>query len=317
MKIVLVGYGLMLKSLIEGILEIPEHSLFAVMRIDNVRMCPLKKFFADRFFPSRDYELIKKYNIKDIKASSVNSTDFREFLKKNEIDTVIVGSWSEKFSTETINIVPSGIINVHPSLLPEYRGPDPYLQNILHRETKTGVTFHFINENYDSGDILHQKEVPILPYDNHESLRERCCVAAKSEVKYLLQNFQYLKNNAVKQNENKAFYYPHIKLKDIILNFAEESALETDARIRALSPKIKTFIPYNGEFFSFRSYKLCQEKTFCSPGKIIKKTEDSLYIACKDGNVVCFSGLKLHRPFSKLYSRFFLKKFVKINTKAI
>ena len=69
------------------------------------------------------------------------------------VDVMLVGTWGEKIKKEIFDIPAIASVNVHPSLLPKYRGPNPYLQNILHRETKSGVTFHLINENFDR-DIL-------------------------------------------------------------------------------------------------------------------------------------------------------------------
>ena len=66
-----------------------------------------------------------------------------------------------------------GTVNVHPSLLPKYRGPNPYIQTILHGEKETGVTIHRVNVEYDSGEIVAQTTVPVLPNDTPENLGAR------------------------------------------------------------------------------------------------------------------------------------------------
>lgn len=316
MKVVIVGYGEMLKALVEGI-SASKHKIVGVFRHENVKLSPLEKFFKDRYAPSPDYNLVRYRKITDIKARSVNSEEFRNFLKKNKVDAVFVGSWSEKFSPKTINTPKYGIINVHPSLLPKYRGPNPYLQVILNGEQETGVTFHFMDSNYDTGAILHQKVVPIEKRDNGKTLKHRCCEAVKEEVQILLSNFENSMKYVISQNENYATYQSRIGLEETILNFKEETAEETDRRIRALTPWAKSFIPYKHEYFSFKSHKVFSAQVKQSPGTIIKKTEKELFIVCKDRRVIRFSDVKINRMFSNPLTEIYMKNIIQVNEKAL
>ena len=119
MKIVIVGYGEMFDSLVAGTLA-SGHQIVGVFRHENVIYNPLKKFIYDYVFPSDNKLFIKSLCLYDIKATSVNSKKFREEVKKLDTDIILVGSWSEKFTIETINSPKVACINVHPSLLPKY-----------------------------------------------------------------------------------------------------------------------------------------------------------------------------------------------------
>lgn len=315
MKIVVVGYGEMLNALVEGI-SASEHEIVGVFRHENVKLSPFKKFFIDRFSPSKDYNLVRYRNLTDIKAKSVNSSEFRKFLNVNKVDIVFVGSWSEKFSPQTINTPKYGVVNIHPSLLPKYRGPNPYLQVILHGEKETGITFHLMDVNYDTGAILHQKVIPTQISDNGKTLKHRCCNAVKSEIKYLLSDFESRMKYAVSQNENYATYQARIGLKETILNFKDETADETDRRIRALTPWAECFIPYKHEYFSFKNHKILSVPVKQAPATIIGKDGNSLSVVCKDHKVIRFSELKINRMFSKPLTKFFLNNIVKVNEKA-
>ncbi len=81
----------------------------------------------------------------------------------------------EKISKETFDIPKIATVNVHPSLLPKYRGPNPYMQTILHGEKCSGVTIHLMDENFDEGPILKQEKVEILEADTSKELREKNC----------------------------------------------------------------------------------------------------------------------------------------------
>ena len=145
-KVVIVGYGQMLYSLIEGV-ENSKHEILGVFRNDRIRNTPFKLFIKDIFNPSKDFTIIKSKKLYDIKAQSVNSEKFINEIKKLNPDLIIVGSWAEKFKKEILSFVPC--INFHPSLLPKYRGPNPYAQTIMRGENKSGVTVHLMSEKYE------------------------------------------------------------------------------------------------------------------------------------------------------------------------
>ena len=315
MNIVIVGYGNMFQSLIKAVLA-TKHKLVGVFRQENTTLSPLKKFFKDKYAPSDDYKFILKNKLTEIKANSVNSDEFRAFLKANKVDVVLVGSWHEKFSTQTINVPRKACINVHPSLLPKYRGPNPYFQTIIHGETITGVTFHLMDVNYDTGAILHQKEVNIFPDDTGETLKSRCCTTAGKELKFLLEHFETKLKYPISQNELYATYQPQIHLSDSILDFTKETSEQIDRRIRALKPWLKCNICYKNEFLTFNNYKIYSRVLNKKPSLIVKKTDNTIFIVCKDGRVMGFSGLQLRRPFANLLTKLYLNNIVKVDTEA-
>ena len=220
MRIVIVGYGEMFQALISGVLT-TKHEVVGVFRHENVLYKPLKRFIHDVFKPSSDFNFVRNLGLYDIKAKSVNSEEFREEIKKLNADLIIVGCWSERFEMQTINAPNKACINAHPSLLPKFRGPNPYMQVLLQNEVMTGVTFHLMDVGYDSGAILHQTAVDVLKNDTGASLKLRCCDTAKREVRILLNKFPERIKNPMSQKETDATYYSHIKLKDIIIDFEE------------------------------------------------------------------------------------------------
>src|SRR5574344_1048310 len=170
LKVIVIGHGDMLAHLIAGAID-AEVEVVGVMRYDVVNTNPVKRFFKDLFNPSKEYSYIKSYNLHEIVAKSANSKKFHREIMETDADLVICGTWGEKLSKDTINLPKMATINVHPSLLPRYRGSNPYLQNIWHKEKKSGVTFHLMDENFDTGAILLQKEVEILPNDTSKELK--------------------------------------------------------------------------------------------------------------------------------------------------
>ena len=87
-----------------------------------------------------------------------------------EIDMIVMAGWMRIVSKKFCDEFAGRIINLHPSLLPKYKGLHAGEQAMKAGEDETGCTVHFVNEHLDSGDIIKQQTVPILPGDTVESL---------------------------------------------------------------------------------------------------------------------------------------------------
>tara|TARA_Y100001937_G_scaffold105608_1_gene146605 strand:- start:1739 stop:2254 length:516 start_codon:yes stop_codon:yes gene_type:complete len=87
-----------------------------------------------------------------------------------EVDMIVMAGWMKIVSKKFVDEFPGRIINLHPSLLPKYKGLHAIEQALKAGECETGCTVHFVNEYLDSGAIIMQQEVPILPGETVESL---------------------------------------------------------------------------------------------------------------------------------------------------
>ena len=87
-----------------------------------------------------------------------------------EVDMIVMAGWMKIVSKKFCDEFPGRIINLHPSLLPKYKGLHAIEQAMKAGEETTGCTVHFVNEHLDSGAIIKQQEVPILPGDTPETL---------------------------------------------------------------------------------------------------------------------------------------------------
>ena len=287
MKIIVVGYGLMFQSLITGVLN-SEHTLAGVFRRENISFPRIERLFRDFLFPTDDFNFVKQHNLYDIHAKSVNDLKFIKKVKRLNADLILVGSWSEKFKSDIINSPKLACINVHPSLLPRFRGPNPYAQVILNGENKSGVTFHVMDNSFDTGAIIHQIKVDIDKNDTGGSLRLKCCNAVRDNLPAILKNLHNKIKSAIVQDENIASYQFALKEKDCILDFENESSIQIDRRIRALNPWHKCYIPYNDRFYQFSHYEIISEKQDKSSPKIMFENKKTIYALCADKKVIKF-----------------------------
>ena len=103
----------------------------------------------------------------------IKSTSEEQIIKLFEawrVDLIVLAGWMKIISPQFIEAFPRKIINVHPSLLPKYKGLNAVQQALDSGDEVTGCTVHYVTEELDSGEIILQSEVPILPEDTLESL---------------------------------------------------------------------------------------------------------------------------------------------------
>jgi len=96
-----------------------------------------------------------------------------KMLRQAGVHLVVLAGFMRVLHATMLNAFPRRIINIHPALLPKFPGLEAWKQALAAGETVTGCTVHFVDEKIDHGQIIAQREVPILPHDTPESLHAR------------------------------------------------------------------------------------------------------------------------------------------------
>jgi len=313
-KVVIIGYGDMFLNLIAGTLD-ADCKIVGVLRKETVKYPHFIKKIKDIINPSLEYNYIKSYNLPEIEnVRSVNDDNFRKKLLKLNPDIILVGSWGEKFEDKTFNIPKIAAINAHPSLLPKYRGPNPYFWAIKNMEKETGVTFHLIDKGYDTGSILAQEVVKIYPSDTGKSLKQRLVLTARGVCYELLNTLKEDLIIPLKQNEEKATYYSYPE--GLEIDF-QKSAEENYALIRAIHPWNKcwfyndiTALSPNAE----QTYIEDNTTEYKTPGTVtyLDVKTKTISVLCGDGKVLKMSDINLYKNCDKIFTRNYLKRDIKI-----
>jgi phosphoribosylglycinamide formyltransferase 1 len=130
-----------------------------------------------------------KKNVQIVSRESLEKHAQRliEFLKVENVELIILAGFLLKIPDAFIKAFPNRIINIHPALLPKYGGKGMYgikvHQAVIdNNERETGVTIHYVDEEYDRGDVITQVKCEVRPEDTAESLQER---VRKLEFEYL------------------------------------------------------------------------------------------------------------------------------------
>ena len=308
MRVVVLGKGLMLANIVLGVLDAGA-DVVGVFRYEETCNSRLKMLFDDFFKLAPEVTLINKLKIRQIRLKSANGPLFRKLMVTLNVDLIIIGTWRERLEKETFNLPTIASVNVHPSLLPKYRGPNPYLQSILHGEKYSGVTLHLVTEKFDNGPILKQEKVEILDSDTSQELRDRSVRTARKLVTELISDLDNKVLTPVAQNEKLATYYPNISGDERMLDFKFQTSDEISRTIRALHPFLPCYITYLNKFFIVNPYnfKILQESFSANAGDIVAKNPEksSITILCADDKAIRFTDLKLYKAEQKT------KEFIK------
>lgn len=306
LKVVIIGYGEMFTNLIAATLD-ANCKIVGVLRKDTVKYHPLLKKIRDVFNPSVEYSYIKSYKLPEIQAKGVNTKEFRKKLLKLNPDIVLVGSWGEKFEKATFDIPKIATINAHPSLLPKYRGPNPYFWTIKNMEQSSGITLHLMDEGFDSGAILAQEEIKIFPSDTGESLKQRTVLTARGVACELLNSLKEDIIIPLQQKRENSSYFSHPE--EFELDF-KKSAEENHALIRAHYPWNQTYFYHKTTAITPNPHSISiednqSEYTECGTIVDIDIKTKTIAILCGNSKVLRMSGVSLFnkcdRPFTRNY----------------
>ena len=312
LRVVIIGYGEMFTNLIAGTLD-ANCQIVGVYRKEMIKYNPIIRKIKDILFPSLDYNYTRSYNLHEINARGVNTKKFKKALLKLNPDIILVGSWGERISKEIYDIPKIATINAHPSLLPKYRGPNPYYWVIKNQEQTTGVSFHLVDGDYDTGAILAQEEIKIYPSDTGETLKGRTVLTARGVVCELLKDLSEDIIIPLTQSDDKSTYYSHPS--DYELDF-KKSAEENYAKIRAIYPWDEAYF-YNDivclSALPQGSEIIDNDTSYTEAGTVTNVDLDNkmIDVLCGDGKILrirCEHNKKYDRPFTKNY----LKREIKI-----
>lgn len=177
-----------------------------------------------------------------------NNNEFRAQLTALRPDAIIVVGYGRLIPQWMLDLPPLGNINLHASLLPKYRGAAPIQWAIAQGETITGVTTMRIDAGLDTGDILLQRELPILPADTAETLSPRLAAVGADLMVETLHGLQAGTVHPRPQDHAQATLAPILKKQDGEIDFSLP-AIQIFNRIRG-------FQPWPGAFTRFRGKNL-------------------------------------------------------------
>jgi methionyl-tRNA formyltransferase len=211
-----------------------------------------------------------------------NNDEFRTRLSALKPLAIIVVGYGRLIPQWMIDLPPLGNLNLHASLLPKYRGAAPIQWAIANGETQTGVTTMRIDAGLDTGDILLQKEISIVPSDTAETLVPRLAAVGADLMVETLRGLQARTIHPRPQDHAKATMAPILKKEDGQIDFRRPAA--------EILNRLRGFQPWPGAFTTFRGKNLhvwnaASLQRALPMGQLLVEA-DRLFVGCGAGNAL-------------------------------
>ncbi|MGC9975462.1 MAG: methionyl-tRNA formyltransferase [Syntrophales bacterium] len=226
----------------------------------------------------------KKYGLPVVQPERLKNKDFFDYFSDLRPDLAVVAAFGQILPREILEIPRMGCINVHPSLLPKYRGAAPINWALIRGEVKTGITIMLMDEGMDTGDIMTQEETIIDPMETFGMLNNRL---AHMGARLLLTTIDIMMGgNCARRHQDAslATYAPRLTKQDGLIRW--------DADVRQIANLVRGLSPAPGAYTFYKEKTL---KIFSavgeeipspgSPGRIGIVTGKGLPVAARNGYV--------------------------------
>jgi methionyl-tRNA formyltransferase len=227
----------------------------------------------------------QRHHIPLSQPEKIKTPEFIEALSAEAPDFICVVAFGRILPGDVLSIPKQGCINVHASLLPEYRGAGPINRAIMDGKTRTGVTTMLMDEGMDTGDILLAREVPIGEDQTAGELSE---VLAREGAKLLVETIAGLKRgdlSPVPQDDAEATTAPMLKKTDGEIDWSMPASRIRDL-VRGVTPWPGAYTDLNGETLKIFRLRDAGGKSDAAPGTVLSTGPDGIVVATGEGAVV-------------------------------
>ena len=207
-------------------------------------------------------------------------------LKEFQSDVFVVIAYGRFLPPEILNIPSLGAINVHASLLPQYRGAAPINWAIINGEKETGLSIIKLIEEMDAGDILAQRKMPIADDDTSMTLRAKMIKEGPSLLKKTLDELSENRCTPVAQDHSKATFAPKLIKELGIIQWAKQ-ANDIYNLIRGSLPWPSAYTSYNGKFLKILEAQVVkQEDSQYEPGIVSEVSKEGIVVVAGGGGLL-------------------------------
>ncbi|MBI5778072.1 MAG: methionyl-tRNA formyltransferase [Planctomycetes bacterium] len=293
MKIIFIGSSAFGVPTLRMLAKQPKHQLMGVITQPDGRKGRGLKEAA--ISPVKEETL--KHRIEIWQPESINEPVFIGQLKNKNPDLIIVAAYGQKLGREILNLPPYGCINIHPSLLPKYRGSAPVNYAILNGDGQTGISIIRMVEKMDAGPVLKQAVVAIKDDETAAELEDRLAIESAGIIQGLLADVENKNAGHTAQDEAKVTFAPKLKKSDGELDWSGP-ARKILNRIRAMQPwpGAYTYLNQKGkpplkiDILEAKIYALSHD--VLPVGAIAETNAEGIGIVCAGTELIAITRLK-------------------------
>ena len=240
-------------------------------RGNKITFSPVKQFALDN-------------GIDVIQPKSLRVDETYNLIKEYNPDLIVVVAYGMIIPKNIIDIPKFGIINVHSSLLPKYRGAAPIHTAIINGDDKTGVSIMYISEGLDEGDVILTKETPIYLEDNLGTLHDRLKVLGAEGVKETIKLMEENKVIRHPQDNSLATFVKPIKKEETKIDFNDKS-INIFNKIRGMNPFPVAYTTLNDKVLKLYDSMYVEYIGDEIPGTVIYLGKEGIKVKTSDGAI--------------------------------
>ena len=254
---------------IAGVFTQPDKPSHRGMR---VAFSPVKELAAERGTP-----VFQPATLKDGAALNI--------LNELKCDLIVVVAYGKLLPREVLELPPLGCINIHGSLLPEYRGAAPIQWAVINGEKETGVTSMYMAELLDAGDILYSQKTRIKENETAGELYNRLSILGAEVLSETLGAVSRGEAISIPQNHSDATYAPPLK-KDMSPIDWTDTAVRIKNKVRGFNPWPIATAEFNAVTYKVFSVEIGDRISAYKSGEIVSADAKGLEVACADGTII-------------------------------
>ncbi|RMF86185.1 MAG: methionyl-tRNA formyltransferase, partial [Planctomycetota bacterium] len=169
--------------------------------------------------PSAIHAQADELGVPHVQAEDINALSPQEVAPGAEIGVVV--AFGQKIGAAWLDAFPHGLINIHASLLPRYRGAAPYQWAVINGDTTTGVTVFRLNERWDAGPLLGQRETPIGELETADELHDRLALLGAELIVQVVRELETGAARPLPQDASGATRAPKLTRRDRVIDFTQ------------------------------------------------------------------------------------------------
>jgi methionyl-tRNA formyltransferase len=241
---------------------------------------------GQRLLPTPIKETAMSLGLPVLSPVKLRDPSFLDAIREASCDLVAVAAYARLIPAAILRLPPLGCINVHPSLLPRFRGATPIEGAIMAGEKTTGISIFIMDEGYDTGDLILQETCPIGDGETGGELRERLAAISAPLLLSAVRLLEEGKAGRTPQDRNAGEYTRPLGKEDEKITWTEP-AEKVANRIRALSPRPGAASLFGGKILKILRARPGMEKSAGQPGEIISLGGgEGPEVACGNGSVI-------------------------------
>lgn len=223
--------------------------------------------------------------------NTLRGEEFAALLEEQHPDLIVVVAYGKILPKNVLEYPKYGCINVHGSLLPEYRGAAPMQRAIMDGKRETGITTMMMDVGLDTGDMLLTRKIEICENDNFETVHDKLGECGAETLLDTLKALRAGTLTRIPQNESFATYAAKIEKDDCLIDFSR-SAKEVHDKIRGLSPIPLAFTRTpDGKMLKVIAAERADMTSDAACGTVLSLTGGRITVACGEGAVSLLSVL--------------------------